>query len=196
MPVWARFLRRVSALDLRLTPTHPDGVGGLGFLGKACVPFGALLFAVSAVTSSAIATRVLFAGAALQDFRITYAAVFVLMLGAFAGPLVVFAGTLRALKYRGYLEYGALASRYTTLFDRKWVQAADARDEDLLGTSDIQSLADLGNSDGVMTKMGALPIELNDFVAMAVPGVIPALPLVATVMSVPDILKSLLRLLT
>jgi hypothetical protein len=177
-------------------PTHPDGVGGLGFLGKACVPFGALLFAVSAVTSSAIATRVLFAGAALQDFRIAYGAVFVLMLGTFAGPLVVFAGTLRALKYRGYLEYGALATRYTTLFDRKWVQGVGASDEDMLGTGDIQSLADLGNSYEVVKKMRGLPIELNDFVAMAIPGVIPALPLAATVMSVPDILKSLLRLLT
>jgi hypothetical protein len=31
--VWARFLYRVSRLDLELTPTHPDRAGGLGFLG-------------------------------------------------------------------------------------------------------------------------------------------------------------------
>ncbi len=195
MFVWASFLRRVAALDLQLMPTHPDGAGGLGFLGKGCVPLGILLFALSAVASSAIATRVLFAGAALQDFQIVYATGIVLMLAAFAGPLLVFAAPLRLLKYRGYLEYGALASRYTTLFDRKWVQGTASTNGELLGTADIQSLADLGNSYGLVKGMRALPIELNDFVAMALPGVIPALPLAATVMPVSEILKGLLHLL-
>lgn len=34
MVVWTRFLRQVSKLDLLLTPTHPDGAGGLGFLRR------------------------------------------------------------------------------------------------------------------------------------------------------------------
>ena len=40
MVVWARFLWQVSKLDLFLTPTHPDGAGGLGFLGKGSIPSG------------------------------------------------------------------------------------------------------------------------------------------------------------
>ena len=30
--IWARFLWQVSRIDLSLVPTHPDRVGGLGFL--------------------------------------------------------------------------------------------------------------------------------------------------------------------
>jgi hypothetical protein len=195
MVVWARFLRRVSQLDLHLPPTHPDGAAGLGFLGKACIPFGTLLFAMSAVVSSAIATRVLFGDAHLEDFQMSYAALFVIALAAFAGPVLVFVPVLLGVKQRGLLQYGSLASRYTYLFDRKWVRPAKEPDEPLLGTADIQSLADLGNSYQLIGKMRLLPIQTADFIAMTLPGVVPAIPLAATVMPVGDIVKGLLKLL-
>jgi len=68
--VWTRLLWQVSNLDLLLTPTHPDRAGGLGFLGKGSIPFGVILFALSSVVSAAIASRVLFSGAALEGFEV------------------------------------------------------------------------------------------------------------------------------
>jgi hypothetical protein len=94
MIVWARFLRALTTLDLKLVPTHPDGAGGLGFLGKACIPFGVILFALSAVVSSAIATRVLFEGASLERFQVSYGALFAVALAIFGGPLLVFVPVL------------------------------------------------------------------------------------------------------
>jgi hypothetical protein len=195
MLVWARFLRKVSALDLELTPTHPDGAGGLGFLGKATIPFGGLLFAVSAVTSSAIAGHVLFEHLPLERFQITYAALVVLGLAVFTGPLLVFVPTLAQLKRKGLLEYGTLASRYTQRFDRKWVRGVDVPDDTLLGTGDIQSLADLGNSYEFVKRMGAVPIEVKDLVRIAAGAVVPAVPLAALVMPLSEIVKDVLRLL-
>jgi hypothetical protein len=194
MLVWTRFLHRISRLPLRLMPTHPDNAGGIGFLGKSCLPFASLLFAVSAVVSSAIASRVLFEGAALGNFQITYAALFVIALLVFTAPLLVFVPVLLGLKRRGLREYGMLAQRYTQLFDGKWVRGT-VSDEPLLGSADIQSLADLGNSYEVIKNMRALPLTRADFFGMALPGVLPAIPLAATVMPIGDILKNLLRLL-
>jgi hypothetical protein len=37
--IWAQFLWRVSRLDLDLKPTHPDKVGGLGFVGTSVFAF-------------------------------------------------------------------------------------------------------------------------------------------------------------
>jgi hypothetical protein len=195
MVVWTRFLWQVSRLDLSLAPTHPDGAGGLGFLGKGSIPFGVILFALSSVVSAAIASRILFSEAKLEDFQLTYAALILLVLIVFAGPLMVFAPKLFRLKQDGLLRYGTLASRYTHLFDSKWVDGIDTSEEPLLGTADIQSLADLGNSYELIRKMRVVPIALSDFIAMAVPGLIPALPLAATVMPVGDLLKGILRLL-
>jgi hypothetical protein len=43
--------------------------------------------------------------------------------------------------------------------------------------------------------MRVVPIALDDFIAIAIPGMIPALPLLATVMPISEILKNVLRLL-
>jgi len=195
MLVWTRFLWQVSKLDLLLTPTHPDGAGGLGFLGKGSVSFGIILFALSSVVSGAIASRILFGGAKLEQFELIYAALIVIALVVFTGPLMVFAPKLFRLKQDGLFRYGTLASQYTKAFESKWANGIKPAKEALLGTGDIQGLADLGNSCELVRKMRIVPIELRDFISIALPGVVPALPLVATVMPVGEILKGILRLL-
>jgi hypothetical protein len=102
MVVWTRFLWQVSKLDLFLTPTHPDGAGGLGFLGKGSIPFGVILFALSSVVSAAIAGRIIFNGARFEEFQVTYATLILLLLVVFAAPLMVFAPKLFRLKQDGF----------------------------------------------------------------------------------------------
>jgi hypothetical protein len=195
MTVWSRLLWKVAMLDLLLTPTHPDGAGGLAFLGKSLIPFGIILFAVSAVVASGIAERILFTGARLQEYLSSYATLFVFALIVFAAPMLIFLPKLVALKQRGLMEYGTLGSEYTQAFYRRWVAKTEPADEPLLGTGDIQSLADLGNSFEIIRKMRILPVELSDFIAFVLPGLIPALPLAATVMPLGDIVKGLLKLI-
>ena len=43
--IWARFLWQVSRLGLSLVPTHPDHVGGLGFLSNTVYAFDPLAVA-------------------------------------------------------------------------------------------------------------------------------------------------------
>lgn len=195
MAVWSRFLWKVSRLDLVLTPTHPDTAGGLAFLGKALIPFGVILFAISAVVSSGIAERILFEGTRLEEYLWSYATLFVLALAVFAAPMLIFLPILLALKQRGLMEYGTLGSEYTQAFYRRWVEKTEPTEEPLLGTGDIQSLADLGNSFEIIRKMRILPVELSDFIAFVLPGLIPALPLAATVMPLAEIVKGLLKLI-
>jgi hypothetical protein len=194
MVVWSRFLWRVSKLDLLLTPTHPDSAGGLAFLGKGLVPFGVILFALSAVVSGAIASRILFSGGRVEDYQGSYVALFVVGLVIFAGPMLIFVPKLLVLKQRGLLEYGILGSQYTQAFHQKWVGRPNSTEGALLGSSDIQSLADLSGSFEIIQKMRILPLQPSDFIAMVLPGLVPALPLAATVMPVGEILSRLLKL--
>ena len=195
MVVWGRFLWKVSRLDLVLTPTHPDAAGGLAFLGKALIPFGLILFAISAVVSSGILARILFEGARLEEYLWSYVTLFVLALAVFAAPMLIFVPTLLALKQSGLMDYGTLGSEYTQAFYRRWVEKTEPAEEPLLGTGDIQSLADLGNSFAIIRTMRILPLELSDFIAFVLPGLIPALPLAATVMPLAEIVKGLLKLI-
>lgn len=60
--VWTRFLWHVSRIELSLIPTHPDRVGGLGFLANTVYAFMALLAAHGAMLSAQFANRIFFAG--------------------------------------------------------------------------------------------------------------------------------------
>ena len=56
--IWARFLWQVSRIDLSLVPTHPDRVGGLGFLSNTVYAFTPLAVAHGALLAGLIANRI------------------------------------------------------------------------------------------------------------------------------------------
>jgi hypothetical protein len=193
--IWFVFLRRVARLPLSLTPTHPDRAGGLGFLASAPAAFMPVILAQSAFLAVFIAARIFFHGATLQAFQYEIAAFAILQLILVLGPLCVFAPALLALKRRGRLEYGALGSRYTTEFHEKWIGGAAAPGEPLVGSADIQSLADLANSYEVVREMRPVPFGRDTIIQLAVAALAPFVPLLLTVVPAEQILKSLLGML-
>jgi hypothetical protein len=60
--VWGLLLRDLARLELRLVATHPDGAGGLAFIGQYPNAFAALVFAMSCVLGAAIAQTLLQGG--------------------------------------------------------------------------------------------------------------------------------------
>ena len=80
-----------------------------------------------------------------------------LMVFAILGPMLVFVPKLEAAKRAGLREYGTLAQRYVREFDGKWLRGGAPVDEPFIGSADIQSLADLGNSFEVVRGMRWVP---------------------------------------
>src|SRR5262249_39119461 len=144
--IWARFLWQVSRCELRLVPTHPDRAGGLGFLWNIVIAFSPLLAAHGVALAGLMANRVFFHGARLPDFRIGHLSVVLFLWAIVLGPLLFFTPHLATTRRIGLREYGLLAERYVRAFDSKWLRGGAPPDEPLLGSADIQSLADLGNS--------------------------------------------------
>jgi hypothetical protein len=105
---------------------------------------------------------------------------FVLLVDAvlFLGPLLIFSRKLWKCKVTGMSDYSALAERYVNEFDRKWLGADPAPGEPLLGTADIQSLADLSNSVGIVRDMRLVPVSPSMLTYLAVAALLPLLPLV------------------
>jgi len=192
MFIWARFLWQVSRIDLSLVPTHPDRVGGLGFLSNTVYAFIPLAAAHGAMLAGLIANRIFYLGAGLLDFKIEVAVVLVFLLGLVFGPLVVFAPQLAEAKRKGIREYGTLAERYVREFDAKWLRGGAPADERLVGSGDIQSLADLGNSFEVVRTMRMLPVTKESVLQLAAATLLPVVPLALTMMSLEDLLKKLL----
>jgi hypothetical protein len=192
--IWARFLWQVSRIELKLLPTHPDRSGGLGFLasiGYACVP---LLLAQGALLAGMIADRIFYTGAKLPEFKLEIIGVVAMMVFVILGPTLVFGVQLAAAKRAGLREYGTLAQRYVREFDHKWLRGGAPADEPLIGSADIQSLADLGNSFEVVKGMKFAPFTLQTVLQLAVVTVAPLFPLTLTMFSLQEVLEQLLKL--
>ena len=193
--IWMRFLWQVSRIDLSLVPTHPDRVGGLGFLANTVYAFTPLAVAHGAMLAGMIANRIFYLGAALPDFKIEIAVLVVFLLGIVLGPLLVFAPQLAQAKRTGNREYGTLAERYVREFDAKWLRGGAPADEPFVGSGDIQSLADLGNSFEVVRTMQIAPITRDAILRLAAATLAPIVPLLLTMMPLEELLKKLFGIL-
>lgn len=193
--IWSNLLRRIANLDLQLFPTHPDHAGGLSFLGLGQAKFAVIILAASSVMAASIANRVLYGGESLVSFKFMMAIFVVINVAFFLGPLMVFTPKLAALKRKGLLEYGVLATAYVQSFDQKWLRGDNEQNEPLLGTGDIQSLADLSTSIENIGNMKTFPFNLGIVKSLIVAAALPFLPLVATIIPLKDLLKQIMGIL-
>jgi hypothetical protein len=194
LAIWFFFLWRVSRLSLRLLPTHPDGSGGISFLGKTSYAFAPLLFAQGVLLAGLIASRIFYQGESLMSFKVSIVAMIGFFVLVILGPLTMFSSRLARAKRRGLSEYGTMATVYVADFDEKWIQGG-TKSEEILGTSDIQSLADLANSYAVIREMRFVPFTLNDVTQLVGAAALPILPLLLTIMPLEEIVTRLLKVI-
>jgi hypothetical protein len=107
----------------------------------------------------------------------------------------MFSLQLDSAKRRGAAEYGLLANRYVSSFESKWIKGSALDSDELLGTADIQSLADLANSFAVVDTMRIIPFTARDAALLAAMSAAPLLPLLLTVYSPSALLTNLLKIL-
>ena len=193
--IWIRFVWHVSRCRLSLVPTHPDGVAGLGFLSGIPVAFAPLLAAHGALLTAMMSGRILFHGAKLTEFTMEIGVVVAFLLLIVLGPLLLFSPDLEQARRFGLREYGTLAQRYVREFDDKWLRRAGPPGETLLGSADIQSLADLGNSFDLVSRMHVVPFRKDTILQLAVITLAPVAPLLLTMMPLEQLLRQLLQII-
>ena len=195
MFIWSRFLWQVSRIELRIVPTHPDRVGGLGFLADTVYAFMPLAVAHGAMLAGPIANRISYLGATLPEWTVEIGVLVVFLVCLVLGPLLVFAPQLAQAKRTGNREYGALAERYVREFDAKWLRGEAPADQPLVGSADIQSLADLANSFEVVRTMRIAPITRDSLLLLVAATLSPIVPLALTMMPFDELLRKLLGVL-
>jgi hypothetical protein len=194
--LWWYFLWRVQRLDLHLIPTHPDRAAGLGFLEVVQEHFGILAAAISAVYAASFAENIATGEMAFEMLYRLIPLVLVLNAALFIGPLFIFSPRLWACRITGWSEYMGLASRYVEAFDRKWVRSETPSAEPLIGTPDVQSLADLNNSVSVVSGMRIIPAGNRLFLSLAASATVPLLPLLLLKYPVAELTAKLFQVLS
>ena len=191
--IWYRFLWHVSRLNLHLVPIHPDHCAGLAFLGKSAYAFGPILFAQGAMLAGVMASRILYRGESLLSFKLEMGGLVVFFVLAILGPLLMFTPKMAAVKRKGLADYGQIAQGYVNSFEEKWVLSTPPSEE-VLGSGDIQSLADLNNSYEIVSDMRAVPFRLEDIIRLAAATAAPLVPLLLTIFPLEELIVRLVKI--
>jgi hypothetical protein len=97
-------------------------------------------------------------------------------------------------KRAGLREYGTLALCYVHDFYQKWLRGKRPVEETLVGSADIQSLADLSNSYQVVIGMQLVPVTRSTLLLIAVVTALPIAPLLLTMISFDELLNRLRKM--
>ncbi len=194
--IWGWFLIKISRLDLELTPTHPDRTGGLGFLGWGLASFAMVVMAISAVMSAGLADEIMNHGSTLEERKYHVMLFVITVLLVIHAPMLAFTGKLLRCRFSGLLDIGALAWRHDRAFDEKWIKNRGGDDSaSLLGSPDIQSLADMGTCYEHVNRMLPIPFDVKAFAVLVLAALLPMVPLLWAEVPMTEIFQKLGELL-
>ena len=193
--LWAFFLRKVTKTELRCVATHPDRCAGLGFLIHAQLFFGFIAFTASIVVTGSFGNAIAYEGATVNSLKFLMIAFCVFIIVLISAPLLVVTPKLAKIKRRGMVRYGTLGNAYVQAFDDKWIEGLSGEREPLLGNSDIQSLADLANSFSVVSEMKVILIDKKILIGLAIPVVLPLVPLLIMATPADQLISTVMKLL-
>lgn len=177
LALWYHCLWRLSRFPLKLIPAHPDRAAGLGYLEVVHMHFLPAVLMISVVLASSFAEDMAAGRMALTEVLPWFGLILLVNLTLFVAPLLLFVPKLWACRVQGQSDYMQLAERYVSDFDGKWVHARQKNAEPLLGTPDIQSLADLSSTVDIVRDMRLVPASMRLLVQIAVAALLPLLPL-------------------
>jgi hypothetical protein len=186
--VWTKLLYRISRLRLQLSPMHPDGAAGLGFLAIYPGIFSGLAFALSSVVASAMLKEIDLVQHSANTVWIALVVWLVAVLIVFIGPLLVFTPVLLAVRDQATIGYGRLADQFHRSFHHKWIEGARSG-EDLIGSPDFSPVAGLSASLQTVRKMHVVPINRSAVVQLVIATAIPLLAVVVREVPLADIVK-------
>lgn len=137
--VWALLLYEISKLELRLVVTHPDGLGGLAFIGQYPNAFAAMVLAMSCVLAAATAKAFQQDALELTAYGYMMAAWLITVLLLFGLPLLSFRWPLSRLKQQALLAASAASTRHFRAAERASLggNLAAAKDADTTAVGDI-----------------------------------------------------------
>jgi len=191
--IWWCLLWRLARLELHLIPTHPDSAGGLGPLGIAQVALAPLTFGGSAMLIASYVEEIRFGTVTVQQLVMPLAGVIVGTAVVMVLPLLFFAPKLFEARQQGLIDYGELAERYVRGFDLKWLRGGAPPGEALLGTADVQSLADLANSFSVIDGMRLIPLSFTQFLVLVGSAALPMAPLALFILPLDELVRRTMK---
>ncbi|WP_411851164.1 hypothetical protein ACLB90_00725 [Stenotrophomonas sp. LGBM10] len=195
--LWTYLLWRLPRVGMVLRPQHPDGAGGLGFLGLAQERFAVLSLSSGLLLGGACLNHMTYLGEGLHDMRHLLAGFVIGATALLVAPLLLLMPAMLRAKRHGLYRFDALGSRAAETFDRRWKQDVGSRDDSdsLLDHGDASALADFSGVYHGLASMSVMPLNRWNLVWMTIPAMLPLCPVFLVAMSVDELASKLLGIL-
>jgi hypothetical protein len=192
--VWSMMLRDLAGLELRLVATHPDGCGGLAFIGQYPNAYTTFVLAVSCVVGAAIANEFLAGDLSGEAYGFVMGVWLVIVFLPFAVPLLAFRKPLAKLKEKTYLACSALATRHHRAVERDLLGRNISASEDaekVVG----EEVPDPSKAFATNQKLSVFLFSRSALLPISAAALLPLVTAGVTIMPVKELLKILKRLL-
>lgn len=193
--IWARFLRSMTLLNLRLIAAHPDHLGGLGFLEASLMGQLPFSFCLGVGLAGAIANRVFHEGQQVLAYRFLAPVLIAAALLISVAPYFFFTPTLMRMRRQGMLRYGALAHSVGEQFEQKWLDRAHNLDQDVLTVPDFNATGNLYAVAQNIEDIRVVPVGAVDVYVFIAAALVPCIPVVIGAIPFDVLLKAAMKLL-
>lgn len=190
--VWARMLRKLATLDLRLVATHPDGKGGLAFLGQYPNAYAIFVFGMSCAIAAAVAKHNLNEGLTTATLSTVMSGWLAIVIGFFAYPLSAFSPPLNRLKEEGLALLSAQATNYYRSAERKAIGQNVFPDS---APETDAELSDPGKHYEATRKLSTILVSRASVLPVAAAALVPFAAVAATMLPYKDVMSVLKKLL-
>lgn len=188
--IWSAVLWGLASLDVRPVALHPDRRGGLSFLGEPTLGVAIIVMSVDCSVAGGWGRQMIFDHLPLKSWALPFSEIAVSSFVVALGPLCVFSRCMWRARFAAIRQYDMFALTYARLFHQKWVDLGDT--ENLLGSPDIQSMADLANTVAIVRGMRLVPFGLYEIIVLLAAIWLPILPLFLATVPLHELLRRVL----
>jgi len=193
--LWAWLLWRFSRLDLDVRAAHPDGAGGLGFLGVIQQRFGILAVAGGVMLTGYCMNHMIYLDYSINAFKHLLVGYVITAVVVILAPLLVMGPLLAKAKRNGVLLYSLLGHEASHTFDRRWLSERAADAPSLLDTGDASAICDFTAVYATVRGMAIVPVSRWNLAWVLVCATVPLAPLAFVALSFDEILQHLAAIL-
>ncbi|MFM0339571.1 hypothetical protein [Paraburkholderia fungorum] len=188
-------LLKLAKFPLALVPTHPDRLGGLGFVERLAFMFSPVAFAISAVAAASFSHEVVYHGVHAMDIKGLLIATAVLISVVFLLPFIPLAIPLAKLKRAAILDYGSVVGHHGRLVHRRWVLGEEIGSPAILDAPELGPVADVQTMFDSVRHIKPFPVTKLGLIAIAAPAALPMLYVVAMQLPLQTVLVKVLKTL-
>lgn len=193
--LWSWLLWRLSRIELGVRAAHPDGAGGLGFLGVVQQRFGVLAFAGGVLLSGYCMNYMIYLDMGINAFKPLLVGYVVTAVVVTLAPLALMGPLLAKAKRNGILLYSQLGQDAAHAFDRRWLGERKADSPSLLDTGDASAICDFTSVYATVRGMSIMPVSRWNVAWIAACAALPLAPLAFVALSFDEILQRLASIL-